>query len=438
MMGRVSVPSSLSELTVAPAALSPLSKAAELACSLEARVAANPNDAEALAQLANLRTREARYAEAMELYERAAQFAPPFPEALLAAADLAHMLRDESHARDLLARALETKRYFPDPAAKARDLRVVLLMRDAPYSVNAPLELLLDRDAVAIDKCFVQGFDGELPARCVALTAFGWWEGAGAAIRAASRFSPINDPQRLIRVSRPALAETLRACCGARAVPSQTIDAAAAERIDVPALVRPTQTQAGRGLALVESTAHLREHVTRFPAPAYDVCPFVDYRSSDGLYRKYRIVLIDGVLYPYHLAISPRWIVHYQTSPMREHAWMREEELAFLQTPGRFFERWNELGSQLAEAIGLDFVGFDVTRLSDGTMLVFEADPTMLLHDEDEADVFAYKRPHVARLRAALTALIASRRPVHSAWKRTFRDEPAVGTDNPAQTGQGR
>lgn len=412
MMGRVSVPSSLSEFTVAPPALSPLPNAAEFARSLAARVAANPNDAEALAHLANLRAREARYAEALELYERAARLAPPFPEALVAAADLAHILRDEAHARDLLARALETKRYFADPAEKARDLRVLLLMRDAPYSVNAPLELLLDRDVVAIDKCFVRGFDGEFPAGCVALTAFGWWEGGDAAIRAASRYSPINDPRALIRVSRAALARTLRDCRGVRAVPSQTVDAGVAERIDLPTLVRPTQTQAGRGLALVETVAHLREHVARFPAPAYDVCPFIDYRSPDGFYRKYRIVLIDGVLYPYHLAISPRWIVHYQTSPMREHAWMREEERAFLQAPRSVFERWNELGSELADAIGLDFVGLDVARSSDGAMLVFEADPTMLLHDEGAADVFAYKRPYVARLRAGLTSLIASRRSV--------------------------
>ena len=110
------------------------------------------------------------------------------------------------------------------------------------------------------------------------------------------------------------------------------------------------------------------------------------------------VILIDGVAYPYHLAISPRWMVHYLSSPMAEHEWMCEEEARFLSDPSSVFARWEETASAIAHAIGLDYVGLDMTQLADGTMLVFEADPAMLVHDEDPGGPFAYKRGAVGAI----------------------------------------
>jgi tetratricopeptide (TPR) repeat protein len=408
-MGCVSVPSFLSEFTIAPPALGPVADSREIEAELRLVAASRPRDATPVARLANLYVRENRYAQALELYERATELNPNFAEGWLAAGDLAYILRDEQRARSAIERALRLQRYFPDPDPSRRPLHLVMLMRDAPYSVNAPLELLLDRTRVRIDRCYVANFTGNLPGDAVPMTAFGHWRGGDVAVAAAARYARVNVPQYLDRCARERLADTLAGIDGVRAIGASIAGEAAVRSVELPALVRPEDTHAGRGLSYVTTPEALDAHLRRFPATAYAVTPFVDCRSVDGYYRKYRVVLVEGRAYPYHLAISDRWMVHYQTSRMQDHVWMRREELAFLSDPASVFGRWSEQTRAIARAIGLDYVGLDVARLPDGTMLVFEADPAMLIHDEDERGTFGYKRPFVRAIRDALTALLAAR-----------------------------
>ncbi len=174
--------------------------------------------------------------------------------------------------------------------------------------------------------------------------------------------------------------------------------------IALPAVVRPIDSHAGRGLASVQTPAELDAHAERFPSALYGVSAFVDYRSPDGYYRKYRFMIIDGAAYPYHLAISPRWIVHYRSSPMEEHEWMRLEEERFSAQPMAVFPQWNHVAETIAQRTQLDYLGLDVTRLDDGTMLVFEADPAMLVHDEDESGPLCFKRPYVDAIRPSVAS----------------------------------
>lgn len=408
-MGRMTAPSALLELTVAPPALAPLPDAAHIERELRNRLQAHPDDALASAALGNVLARRSRYAEALDAYEAAIACDPAYAQACLAAAEIAHLLRDEARADMHLRAALGTRRYYGDPRAGAPRARIALLLRDAPYSVNAPLELLLDPARVAIDKCYVAGYGDPLPSGVVAMTAFGWWSGGEPAIDRASTYAPLNDPRRLERCARHRLAMTLRDCTSVVAVDARRVAACDVPGIATPCTMRPEGTQAGRGLAFIDSVESALRHAARFPAEVYEIAPFVDYRSPDGYFRKYRIVFVDGVAYPYHLAISSRWIVHYQTSAMGEFAWMREEERRFLADPGAVFADWHRATQAIGDAIGLEYVGMDLACLPDGRMLVFEADPAMLVHDEEPDGIFAYKRPHVSAIREALTAVITSR-----------------------------
>jgi hypothetical protein len=47
--------------------------------------------------------------------------------------------------------------------------------------------------------------------------------------------------------------------------------------------------------------------------------------------------------------------------------------------------------------------------LADGRILVFEANPVMLVHPEDEQGVLAFKNPFVARILDAFEALLSRR-----------------------------
>ena len=44
----------------------------------------------------------------------------------------------------------------------------------------------------------------------------------------------------------------------------------------------------------------------------------LDARDVNGMYRKLRVMMIDGQLYPLHLAISKDWKVHYFKADMAD------------------------------------------------------------------------------------------------------------------------
>lgn len=359
------------------------------------------------AQRANVFVRQARYRDALKAYQRAVALEGSFAEGHLACAELAHLMRDETSSQDHLRHALSIKRVYLDPLPVNDRQPVVLLLRDAPYNVNAPLEMILDRSRVAVHKVYVEG-GVHLPPG-TSICAFGYAPSAQTAIDRVAELAPncINDPSHLVRCARENLPITLAGVEGVDVVETRRMSGELLNEIELPALVRPADTHAGEGLLYARERIELEWHHQRWKADDYYVTAFVDYKSADGAYRKYRIVLVDGVAYPYHLAISHNWMVHYRTSEMSQHDWMRAEEARFLDDPAAIFPRWNEIAGELSARIGLDYVGFDVTRLPDGRMLMFEADPAMLIHDEEPSNATAsYKRPHVAAIREALHALL--------------------------------
>ena len=405
----------LGEHSVAPPALVAFSGIDAAERELSAQFSAGAAGPGVLAAMGNLLVRRGRYVDALEAYRSAADLDPSNALAHWACAEIAHVLDDRRTADTYRARALALQRVYPDPMPVGNRTPILLLLRDAPYSVNTPLELVLDRSRFAVHKYYVEGDPGtELPPFALTFCAFGAAGAAEDAARRASAFmdgrgAVINDPARLRGTTRESLARTLAGIDRVQASDATIRSRAQTESTALPALVRPIDTHSGEGFARLTEGEELHRHLARFPAERYYVSPFIEYRSGDGLYRKFRAIFVDGVAYPYHLAIAPQWMVHYQSSPMREVPAFRDEELRFLESPQRVVSFWNRAMPQIARAIGLDYFGIDATVLPDGRLIVFEADVAMLVHDEDARGVFAYKRPYVARIREALHGAIASR-----------------------------
>jgi tetratricopeptide (TPR) repeat protein len=262
----------------------------------------------------------------------------------------------------------------------------------------------------------------DLPAYDVAFNAIGDEDLAGPTTANAHRFtelcatSLINPPQLIARTRRDLTGELLGAIPGlvvprttrieaADLGPGGVREAAAAAGIETPFLVRPIGSHGGKGLQLVGGEAP-DEALT--PARAYYLTQFVDFRSADGLYRKYRTIFVDGAALPYHLAISPNWMVHYESSGMEQHPDRLAEEMVFLDDPAA------ALGAEAAAAVeavgramGLGYAGVDFTLLPDGRVLVFEANATMLAHPEAPDGPLAHKNPSIERIFAAFRAMLA-------------------------------
>jgi hypothetical protein len=136
---------------------------------------------------------------------------------------------------------------------------------------------------------------------------------------------------------------------------------------------------------------------------------FVDSRSPDGQYRKYRTIFVDRVPYPYHLAISRDWLVHYWTAQMEDNAANRAEERGFLADPqAAIGTPAMRALAQIGQRLELDYAGIDFSILADGRIIVFEANATMLVHPEG-SDTFSYKNPAVQRIVGAFDSMLRAR-----------------------------
>jgi hypothetical protein len=81
------------------------------------------------------------------------------------------------------------------------------------------------------------------------------------------------------------------------------------------------------------------------------VIEFLDARGADGKVRKYRAMMIDGEIYPLHVAISSQWKIHYFTAEMAERADHRAEDAEFLENmPGCSAARHGGAGAYSSHA----------------------------------------------------------------------------------------
>ena len=95
---------------------------------------------------------------------------------------------------------------------------------------------------------------------------------------------------------------------------------------------------------------------------------------------------------------------------MANQAWMRDEEERYLADLGSVFNPENQNALRaIAKATGLDYGGVDCGLDRDGRIVVFEANASMLVHDEKDP-TFAYKNQYIARIKDAFDAMVSRRR----------------------------
>jgi tetratricopeptide (TPR) repeat protein len=182
-------------------------------------------------------------------------------------------------------------------------------------------------------------------------------------------------------------------------------EAARRAGVAAPLIARPIGSHGGQGVRLV--TARTEAGADIEADRDHYATAFHDFRSGDGLYRKYRMIFVDRRPYPYHLAIGPSWMVHYETSGTAQHPERLAEEQRFLEDPEAVLGAAAMAAVRaVGERLDLDFAGMDFARLDDGQVLLFEANATMLAHPEDPDGPLAHKNPYVERILAAFRAML--------------------------------
>ncbi len=128
------------------------------------------------------------------------------------------------------------------------------------------------------------------------------------------------------------------------------------------------------------------------------------------MFRKYRIVFIDGKAYACHLAIADQWKLWYLNADMADDAQKRAEEALFMETFEQDFAQRHAIAlRELSHRIGLDYFAIDCAETKQGKLLIFEADIAMIVHNMDPTEVYPYKGPQMRKVFAAFAEMIDAR-----------------------------
>ncbi|MGA3037523.1 MAG: tetratricopeptide repeat protein [Vulcanimicrobiaceae bacterium] len=162
---------------------------------------------------------------------------------------------------------------------------------------------------------------------------------------------------------------------------------------EFPMLLRSPGFHNGFFFEPVDRPDQLRAVASQLLGDEVFLISFEDTRSADGMMRKYRVMCIDGVLYPIHLAVSPKWKVHYASSQMHESARFRAEEAKFLSDPSSVVgARAMHALESIAKAMDLDYGGIDFGIDANGNVVVFEANGAMGIFMPDDDPRWDYRR----------------------------------------------
>jgi glutathione synthase/RimK-type ligase-like ATP-grasp enzyme len=346
---------------------------------------------------------------------------PAARDAHLRLYEVEQMLGSPQAAIGHLRMALRTSRIVTLPATQLpAQLTVLALTRVAQWEANTPLELIVDSAHVTLHRYYIDDADTTLsdeplPAYNVLFNSIAESDRAANALRLAGAFAeragctPINPPAVVARIGRADVAALFAASRAIIAPPIERMSAAAlrSRSIAEPLIVRPVGSQAGIGLARIDTAEALHAYLAERSDPEYFVMPFVDYSNADGFFRKYRVMFVAGKPYACHLAISPRWMIHYYNAAMAENQWMRDEEARFIENLDAVFTGpLADALHEIAAAIPLEYFGIDCAIARDGRLLLFEADAAMLVHGTDPTDLYPYKRAGFEQIQTALNALL--------------------------------
>jgi tetratricopeptide (TPR) repeat protein len=221
----------------------------------------------------------------------------------------------------------------------------------------------------------------------------------------------VNEPRTICKTDRESMAATLTgiAFCHVPQVRRCTAESFAAgdDRANwpFPLLIRVVGTHGGETFEKVDNEPAAQAFMAGHPGATFYLIQFVDYRSADGFFRKYRYFFVGDQILPYHLAIHDTWKVHHVTTDMASQPWMRSEEEGFLSDPTSVFLP-QHMGALRAirDAVGLDFFGIDCAIGRDGQLVAFEVNASMLVHGE--AGLFAYKTPAIEGIKRAFDAVL--------------------------------
>lgn len=286
--------------------------------------------------------------QAMRHFETALLLDPENVEANRGMSYLLTDSRDEQRAALYRQKAFQKRPIQVLPFC-GEDLPVMVLLLASASGGMIPMLHHLDKKIFLVTVIFAEFFDhsGPLPPHQLVVNAIGDADLCRPALEAAvkilakSSAPVINPPAKVLLTGRVQNAKRFADIQGVitpkiSLLPREifenkdALSLLAGHGFSFPLLLRSPGFHAGRNFIRVENEQALGACLPSVPGPELLAIQYLDTRSRDGKIRKHRVMMIDGVLYPLHTAISHEWKVHYFTAEMSDNPEHQAEDAAFL------------------------------------------------------------------------------------------------------------
>jgi glutathione synthase/RimK-type ligase-like ATP-grasp enzyme len=242
---------------------------------------------------------------------------------------------------------------------------------------------------------------------------------AGAQALLAHTTAPVmNPPDAVLETSRCDVTKRLSGVQGVITPKTMTLSREALNSVSAqillaehglqfPLLLRTPGLHGGEHFLRVETSEQLPAVLAELPGEDLTVIQYLDARSADGKTRKYRVMMIDGELYPLHVAISHHWKIHYFSADMADVPEHRAEDAEFLSNmAGVLGPTVMQSLKEIQNILRLDYGGIDFGLNQNGDVLLFEANATMAILPPGRERQWDYRRPAVEKVCGAVWKML--------------------------------
>jgi glutathione synthase/RimK-type ligase-like ATP-grasp enzyme len=376
-----------------------------------------PDSADAHATLGFALAARQAFDDAKRAYERAIVLDPALAIAHHGLARVLEATGERARADDARERGMRARPVtFLRGTAPSAAARVVLL--GTARTGNTPLADAVDPNAFAVAAVVAEYADAAmLPAHDVIVNVIGEADRCAdvlahaEALVARAATPVINPPARVRTTGRLTVAQRLRAIDGliVPATARTTYEALRDRPLHEPFLVRALGHHFGELFFRISDEASRAEALAALAGHDLIEAAFLDARGRDGLVRKYRVLFIDGGLYPVHAAVGDAWKLHFVTGHHDSQA--ASEDATFLADPAAVVgPRAYAALHAVRDELRLDYAGVDFGLDAIGNVLLFEANATM----SAPWPATGYRREPIARIRTAVQEMIAHRARVNA------------------------
>jgi aromatic-L-amino-acid decarboxylase len=366
--------------------------------------------------------------EAREHFEQALRFTPNYEKAHEGLSYILDDLGDQQKGEWHRRQAFQRRAMIALPYRGGSPALPVLQLTSTTGG-NVRLQRFLDDRIFQTFVVLPEFYDSRtpLPAHRLVINAIGDTEVSSKALAAAQSMlalttAPVvNPPAAVLATSR---SNNAKRFCGMPGVvtpitatlPRSELSGSEAKAILAshgfvfPLLLRAPGFHTGQHFLRVETLDALPAALAELPGEDSIVMQYLDARGLDGKTRKYRAMMIDGHIYPLHVAISSHWKIHYFTAEMADNPEHRAEDAAFLERmPAVLGPLAMNALQRIQSTLGLDYAGIDFGLNAKGEVLLFEANATMVVNPPDPDERWSYRLPAYQRIHAAVQKMLIER-----------------------------